>query len=118
MKEVIFTIGTMTGFNTTPVHGLAELVRGFSSSVTLEKEGKEPIDASALMRMISYGVKRGETIRFVINGEDEETAARSIEEYMADHFTDPELPEGEIPGGGDSEDTDDNETISDESDHY
>ena len=53
-----------------------------SSTVTIEKEGKPPINATALMKLMGLGVKCGETVKFTVEGEDEDAAVKGIEEFM------------------------------------
>ena len=50
--------------------------------MTIEKEGKPPVNGTALMKLMSLGVKCGDTVKFSIDGEDEEAAAKAIEEFM------------------------------------
>ena len=54
----------------------------FSSTITLEKDGKS-VNVTKLMMLMGMGVKCGDTVNFTIEGEDEEAAAKAIEEFMA-----------------------------------
>lgn len=82
MKEFTYTIKDEIGIHARPAGNLVKLIKGFSSSVTIEKDGKPPINATALMKLMSLGVKCGDTVKFSIDGEDEEAAAKAIEEFM------------------------------------
>lgn len=82
MKEFTYTIKDEIGIHARPAGNLVKLIKGFSSAVTIEKEGKPPINATALMKLMSLGVKCGDTVKFSIDGEDEEAAAKAIEEFM------------------------------------
>ena len=82
MKEFSYTIKDEIGIHARPAGNLVKLIKGFSSSVTIEKEGKAPINATALMKLMSLGVKCGDTVKFKIEGDDEEAAAKGIEEFM------------------------------------
>ena len=82
MKEFFYTIKDAVGIHARPAGNLVKLVKEFSSSVTIEKDGKPPVSASALMKLMGLGVKCGDTVKFTVEGEDEETAAKKIEEYM------------------------------------
>ena len=82
MKEFTYTIKDALGIHARPAGNLVKLIKGSSSSVTVEKEGKPPINATALMKLMGLGVKCGETIKFTVEGEDEEAAAKSIEDFM------------------------------------
>ena len=82
MKEFTYTIKDANGIHARPAGNLVKLIKGFSSSVTVEKEGKSPINAGALMKLMGLGVKCGDIVKFTIEGDDEEAAAKSIEEFM------------------------------------
>lgn len=82
MKEFFYTIKDEIGIHARPAGNLVKLIKEFSSSVTIEKEGKPAINATALMKLMGLGVKCGDTVKFTVEGEDEESAAKAIEEYM------------------------------------
>ena len=82
MKEFTYTIKDEIGIHARPAGNLVKLIKGFTSSVTIEKEGKPPVSGTALMKLMGLGVKCGETVRFTVDGEDEAAAAAAIEEFM------------------------------------
>ena len=82
MKEFTYTIKDALGIHARPAGNLVKLIKSFSSTVTIEKEGKSPINATALMKLMGLGVKCGDTVKFTVDGADEETAAKSIEDFM------------------------------------
>lgn len=83
MKTVTYTIKDEIGIHARPAGNLVKLIKGFSSAVTIEKEGKPAISATALMKLMSLGVKCGDTVKFTVEGDDEEAAAKAIEEFMS-----------------------------------
>ena len=82
MKEFFYTIKDEIGIHARPAGNLVKLIKEFSSAVTIEKEGKPPVSATALMKLMSLGVKCGDTVKFTVEGEDEDAAVKKIEEYM------------------------------------
>ena len=82
MKTFDYTVKDEIGIHARLAGNLVKLIKGFSSSVTIEKEGKPPINASALMKLMGLGVKCGDTVKFTVEGEDEEAAASALEEFM------------------------------------
>ena len=82
MKTFAYTIKDEIGIHARPAGTLVKLIKGFSSTVTIEKEGKPAINGSALMKLMGLGVKCGDTVKFTVEGEDEEAAAKAIEEFM------------------------------------
>ncbi len=82
MKEFVYTIKDEIGIHARPAGNLVKLIKGLSSTVTIEKEGKPAINATALMKLMSLGVKCGDTVKFTVEGEDEDAAVKAIEEFM------------------------------------
>ncbi|ADU21204.1 MULTISPECIES: HPr family phosphocarrier protein [Ruminococcus] len=86
MKEFSYTIKDEIGIHARPAGNLVKLIKSFMSTVTIEKEGKEPINGTALMKLMSLGVKRGDTVRFTVEGDDEDAAVKGIEEFMKENL--------------------------------
>lgn len=82
MKEFSYTIKDEIGLHARPAGKLVNVIKQFSSNITVEKEGKAPVKATALLKLMGLGVKCGETVKFTIEGEDEDKAAAAIEEFM------------------------------------
>ncbi|MCR4615634.1 MAG: HPr family phosphocarrier protein [Clostridiales bacterium] len=82
MKEFSYTIKDEIGIHARPAGNLVKLVKGFTSAVTIEKESKPAVNATALMKLMSLGVKCGDTVKFTVQGDDEDAAAKAIEEFM------------------------------------
>ena len=58
--------------------------RAFSSTATLEKNGKT-CDLRKLMALMGMGVKQGETVTVKVEGEDEEAAAAAIQQFLTEN---------------------------------
>lgn len=82
MKTVTYTIKDAIGIHARPAGNLVKLIKEFSSTVTIEKAGKPPVNGTALMKIMGLGVKCGETVTFSVEGADEDAAAAAIEEFM------------------------------------
>jgi phosphocarrier protein len=82
MKEFSYTIKDEIGIHARPAGNLVKLIKGFGSTVTIEKEGKPPVSGTALMKLMGLGVKCGETVKFTVEGADEDAATAAIEEFM------------------------------------
>ena len=81
MKEFQYTIKDELGVHARPAGLLVKLAKGFSSKITLEKNGKS-CDMRKLMAVMSLGIKQGETITVRVEGEDEATAADKIATFL------------------------------------
>lgn len=82
MKEFSYTIKDAIGIHARPAGNLVKMIKGLDSTVTIEKEGKPAVSATALMKLMSLGVKCGETVKFTVEGGDEEASVKAIEEFM------------------------------------
>ena len=82
MKTFSYTIKDEVGIHARPAGLLAKLAKTFSSTITLEKDGKS-VNVTKLMMLMGMGIKCGDTVNFSVEGEDDETAAKAIEEFMA-----------------------------------
>ncbi len=82
MKTFSYTIKDEVGIHARPAGLLAKLAKTFSSTITLEKDGKS-VNVTKLMMLMGMGIKCGDTVNFTVEGEDEEAAAKAIEEFMA-----------------------------------
>jgi phosphocarrier protein len=82
MKEFTYIIEDEIGIHARPAGNLVKLIKTFSSTVTIEKEGKPPVSGTALMKIMGLGVKCGDTVKFTIVGDDEESALQQIAEFM------------------------------------
>lgn len=82
MKTFNYTIKDEVGIHARPAGLLAKLAKEFSSEVIIEKGGKS-VNATKLMMLMGLGVKCGDTVNVTVTGDDEEAAAKAIEEFFA-----------------------------------
>ncbi len=61
---------------------LAQMLSRYESSVML-RDDHRTINAKSLLGILSIGYVQGETLQAVIEGADEETAARALKEYFS-----------------------------------
>ena len=84
MKECQYTVKDACGIHARPAGLLVKVVKGFSSTATLEKNGKT-CDLRKLMALMGRGVKQGETVTVKVEGEDEEAAAAAIQQFLTEN---------------------------------
>ena len=84
MKEFQYTVKDACGIHARPAGLLVKVVKGFSRTATLEKNGK-PCDLRKLMALMGMGVKQGETVTVKVEGEDEEAAAAAIQQFLTEN---------------------------------
>ena len=84
MKEFQYTVKDACGIHARPAGLLVKVVKGFSSTATLEKNGKT-CDLRKLMALMGMGVKQGETVTVKVEAEDEEDAAAAIQQFLTEN---------------------------------
>ena len=81
MKEFQYTVKDACGIHARPAGLLVKVVKGFSSTATLEKNGK----TCDLRKLMGMGVKQGETVTIKVEGEDEDAAAEAIQKFLSEN---------------------------------
>ena len=84
MKEFTYTIKEPVGIHARPAGLLVKVVKGFSSTATLEKNGKT-CDLRKLMALMGMGVKQGDTVTVKVEGDDEAAAAEAIQKFLSEN---------------------------------
>ena len=85
MKEFKYVVTDNEGIHARPAGELVKLVKGFQSSVTLEKEGKS-VDFRKLLALMGLGVKKGHEVTFTFEGEDEAAACEAVSKFMQENL--------------------------------
>ena len=84
MKEFQYTVKDACGIHARPAGLLVKVVKGFSSTATLEKNGKT-CDMRKLMAVMGMGIRQGETVTVTAEGEDEAAAIEAVEKFLTEN---------------------------------
>lgn len=76
------TIGISNGLEARPIALLVQVASQYASNIYLESQEKK-VNAKSIMGMMTLGLDSGEEITLSANGEDEEAAMNSIEQYLS-----------------------------------
>ena len=82
MLEKSIKIQLTGGLEARPVAMLVQVASQYESSVYIEAEGKK-VNAKSIMGMMSLALGTGESVKVIANGNDEQAAIDSIEEYLS-----------------------------------
>ena len=85
MTKFEYTITDEQGIHARPAGELIKLVKTFTSTVTMKKDGKEA-DCNKIFSVMGLGVKIGDTVEFTIEGGDEEAAKEALETFMKENL--------------------------------
>ena len=80
MKRFTYQIKDPNGMHARPAGMLATRAKRFQSEVTV-LAGEKKADGKRLLSLMSLGATYGTELTFIITGEDEEIAARDLEEF-------------------------------------
>lgn len=80
MKEFNYKITDALGIHARPAGLLVKLATNFASDIKLCAKGKE-VDAKRIMAVMGLGVKAGDTMRVIANGEDESSAISELQKF-------------------------------------
>ena len=76
------TIGIQTGLEARPVAVCVQVASQFQSKIYVE-HGNVKVNAKSIMGMMTLGLDAGEEITLSANGDDENAAMESIEQYLS-----------------------------------
>ena len=82
MKQFQYTIKDALGVHARPAGLLVKLAKQYTSTITLEKNGKT-CDMRKLMAVM--GIRQGETITVTAEGEDEAAAIEAVEKFLTEN---------------------------------
>ncbi len=79
-------IGSSVGLHARPANLFVQEVTKLGLPVTVQKEGRPPVDARSLLGIMTLGVKGGETVTLAAEGEGAEEALDQLVEFLSiDH---------------------------------
>lgn len=85
MKEFAYTITDELGIHARPAGLLVKEAAGFSSKITLVKDGKE-VDAKRILGVMGLGVKKGAEVTVRADGADEDAAVAALEKFFKENL--------------------------------
>lgn len=85
MRSFAYTIKVPVGMHARHAGLLVKEASRFQSEVTFSKDGHR-VNAKRILALMGLGVKQGDLIEMTIEGEDEDTAAVELKNFMWTHF--------------------------------
>lgn len=81
MKTFSYVIKDEQGIHARPAGELVKAAKGFASEIKIGKNGKM-VDAKKIFGIMGLAAKKGDTVEFSFDGEDEEQACAEISAFM------------------------------------
>ncbi|HWZ02679.1 MAG TPA: HPr family phosphocarrier protein [Mucilaginibacter sp.] len=75
------------GLHARPATTLIRLVKNFKSIVNIQK-GAKITRLNSMINLLSMTIKGGDTIKLIIDGEDETNAAEALDQFFAEELKD------------------------------
>ncbi len=85
MKSFRYTITDPVGIHARPAGNLVKALKNYKCEIRMSGNGKSA-DARKLMSVMMLGIRQGQEVELAFDGEDEETAAAEIEQYMKENL--------------------------------
>lgn len=85
MKEFEYKITDPIGIHARPAGLLVKLLTSLKSDVKVAK-GEKKVNAKSILSLMSLQAKQGEAIKFIVEGEDEDDAAKKIEDFLKENL--------------------------------
>ncbi len=85
MKTFDYTVKDPVGIHARPAGLLIKEAKSYGDKITITKAGKSA-DATRLMAVMGLGIKQGETITVVVEGETEETTCENIKKFFEENL--------------------------------
>lgn len=85
MKQFEYMIKDEVGIHARPAGLLAKEAKKYNSVIKIHFNGKEA-EATKLMAVMGLGVKSGKTITVTVEGADEETASKAMEDFFKENM--------------------------------
>lgn len=85
MKTFSYTVIDELGLHARPAGLLTKEARQFKSIIKIQK-GEKQVAVTQLLMLMSLGVKKGETVEISIEGEDEDVAFETMQEFFKNNL--------------------------------
>jgi phosphocarrier protein len=85
MKQFEYVVQEPVGIHARPASMLVKAAAGYKSNITIFRN-ESKADVKRLLSLMALGVKCSEKVRFVIEGEDEDTAAKELEIFCKENL--------------------------------
>lgn len=91
MKEFCYTIKNAVGVHARPAGALARMAEKYDSTITIQKDGKDGKDGTAvnlekLLAVMKLNIQYQETVKVTIEGSDEAAALEQIQTFFEENL--------------------------------
>jgi len=86
MKEFEFVVTDPVGIHARPAGNLVKEIKKYTDSKISLTKGEKTVDGLRLMAVMGLGVKQGETVKFTVEGGDEDAVVESLQAFLKENL--------------------------------
>lgn len=86
MKEFEFVVTDPVGIHARPAGNLVKEIKKYTDSKISLTKGEKTVDGLRLMAVMGLGVKQGETVKFTVDGGDEDAVVESLSAWLKENL--------------------------------
>ena len=86
MKEFEFVVTDPVGIHARPAGNLVKEIKKYTDSKISLTKGEKTVDGLRLMAAMGLGVKQGETVKFTVEGGDEDAVVESLSAWLKENL--------------------------------
>ena len=86
MKEFEFVVTDPVGIHARPAGNLVKEIKKYTDSKISLTKGEKTVDGLRLMAVMGLGVKQGETVKFTVEGGDEDAVVESLSAWIKENL--------------------------------
>lgn len=86
MKEFEFTVTDPVGIHARPAGNLVREIKKYTDSKISLTKGTKTVDGLRLMAVMGLGVKQNDTVKFTVEGGDEEANAAALLAWLQENL--------------------------------
>ncbi|MBQ2084916.1 MAG: HPr family phosphocarrier protein [Oscillospiraceae bacterium] len=86
MKEFEFVVTDPVGIHARPAGNLVKEIKKYTDSKISLTKGEKTVDGLRLMAVMGLGVKQGETVKFTVEGGDEDAVVESLSAWLKENL--------------------------------
>lgn len=76
------TINDPVGLHARPASEFVQKVNESKTTVTIGKQGGEPVDATSILSVLSLGIAQGDIVELVVDGDNAEAVADDLKHLL------------------------------------
>ncbi len=86
MKEFEFVVTDPVGIHARPAGNLVRQLKKYEGTKISLTKGEKTVDGLRLMAVMGLGVRQGDTVKFRVDGGDEEAVAADLQAYLKENL--------------------------------